>query len=340
VPTSAAPAFIARLLEAITRVPGVVSATVDGGAPVSGSARGLLYIAGRPVPRPNEAPVVLRHYVAPDHFRTLGIPLLTGRVFTAADIAGRPNVAVISKSAAQRFWPNQDPIGQRVWFSSGSGFSSPDSTAEIVGVVGDVVHQSLDEPPNRADVYTPYAQFTYAWRMFMVRTTGDPVNAVGAIRKAVQSVEPDLPLTEVQSLAERIGNSWSRHRFDAILFGGFAAVAILLATAGIYAVVAYAVTQRTREMGIRMALGARPAAVVRLVVREGMTFPLAGLLAGVIGAAASTRVLRASLYEITPTDPVIFSATVALLLGVSVVACLAPARRATRVDPLEALRAE
>lgn len=340
VPTSAAPAFIARLLEAITRVPGVVSATVDGGAPVAGSARGLLYIAGRPVPRPSEAPVVLRHYVAPDHFRTLGVPLLSGRVFTAADIAGRPNVAVVSKSAAQRFWPGQNPIGQRIWFSSGSGISSPDSAAEIVGVVGDVVHQSLDEPPNRADVYTPYAQFTYAWRMFMVRTTGDPISAVSAIRKAILSVEPDLPLTEVESLTDRIGSSWSRHRFDAMLFGGFAAVALLLATAGIYAVVAYAVSQRTREMGIRMALGARPATVVRLVVREGMTFPLAGLLVGVIAAAASARVLRASLYEITPTDPAVFAATVTLLLAVSVIACLAPARRATRVDPLEALRAE
>ena len=340
VPTSAAPAFISRILDAIARVPGVQSATVDGGAPVAASARSVLYIVGRPVPPPGEAPEILRHYVAPDHFRTLGVPLLSGRAFTAADVAGQPKVAVISKSAAQRFWPNQSPLGQRVWFGSGTGFASPDSSAEIVGIVGDVVYQSLDERPNRADFYTPYTQFTYAWRMFMVRTSGDPTSSVHAIRNAVLSVEPDLPLTDVQSLTDRIGTSWARHRFDAILFGSFAAVALLLATAGIYAVVAYAVEQRTREMGIRMALGARPATVVRLVVREGMVFPFAGLLIGVIAAVASTRVLRASLYEIAPTDPVVFGGTMVILLLVSVAACLLPARRATRVDPLEALRAE
>jgi predicted permease len=340
VPPAIAPAFLSRLLDAITHVPGVESATVDGGSPVNGGARGLLHVVGAPQVPAAQLPVVNRHYVAPDHFRTLGIPVLSGRALSANDIATAPKVVVVSSTAARRFWPGENPLGKRIWFGPGSGFGSPDSSAEVVGVVGDVVSEPLDQPPNRSDFYTPYTQFTYAWRYFFVRTAGDPVASVGAIRKAVLSVEPDLPLTEVETLSERIGDSWARHRFDAWLFGGFALVAVVLASAGIYAVVAYAVAQRTREMGIRMALGARPVAIVRLVVREGMAFPAIGLLIGLVAAVAGTRVLRASLYQVTPTDPVILGATVALLLAVSALACLAPARRATRADPTDALRAE
>ncbi|MGQ0650056.1 MAG: ABC transporter permease [Gemmatimonadaceae bacterium] len=340
VPTDQAPAFIARMLEAIQAVPGVVTATVDGGAPVSGTARSVLFIGGRPQPGPGDAPPVLRHYVAPEHFTTLGIPLIRGRSFTAQDIAGRPRVAIISESAARRFWPDDDPVGQRVWFGGGSSFDRPDSSAEIVGIVGDVMYEPLDVGPNRHSFYTPYAQFTYGWRMYFVRTTGEPSAFVGAIRNAVHGVDPDVPMTDIQTLQSRVGMSWARQRLDAWFFGVFAVLAVCIAVSGIYAVVSYAVSQRTREMGIRLALGSRPGAVLRLVVREGMMFPLVGLVVGTIGALAVGGALRASLYGVAPTDLRVLGATIGLLLLAALVACTVPARRATKVDPCDALRAE
>jgi putative ABC transport system permease protein len=336
-----APQFISRVLDAIAAVPGVVAASVDGGTPLSGSASSTLLVIGRPVPaRLGDAPAIDRHYVAPDHFKTLGIPLVRGRAFTAADDAGRPHVAIISETAARRFWPGADPIGQRVWFGGGSSFDRPDSSAVIVGIVGDVTDEPLDGDVNRAIFYTPYKQFTYATRAVFVRTSADPASMTAAMRAAVKSVAPDLPLYDVQTMEARIGGSWARHRFDAGLFSVFGAVSLLLAAVGTFAVVSYAVTQRTREMGIRLALGARPENVLRLVVRQGLTFPVLGLAVGVAGALALTRLLRASLYEVGPTDLRVFGVTVAILLIVSVGACLVPAFRATRADPLEVLRAD
>lgn len=340
VPLAAAPAFVARLLESVSRIPGVVSASVDGGAPLSGTARSTLYIEGRPAPAPDEAPPVLRHYVAPEHFRTLGIPILRGRGFSAADAAGAPHVTVISATAARRFWPDQDPLGKRVWFGGGSTFASPDSAATIVGVVGDVVYEPLDQRPNGASFYTPYAQFTYPARMVFLKTVGDPLALVPEVRKALGRVDPDLSMRDVQPLTELVSGSWARHRFDALLFGGFGVAALLLAASGTFAVLAFAVANRTREFGIRIALGAHPALVVRRVLREGMGFPLAGLGLGVALALGLTRVLRASLYEVSPLEPAVYLRTGLLLLAVSAAACLVPAWRATRADPLEALRAE
>jgi putative ABC transport system permease protein len=198
----------------------------------------------------------------------------------------------------------------------------------------------LDRRPNRASFYTPYPQFTYAWRYYFVRTSGDPKSVVPAIRQAVRSVAPDLPLLEVRPLTTLIGDSWTRHRFDAILFGGFGAVALLLAATGIFAVVAYAVEQRTREIGIRMALGARAGEVVSLVVRQGTFFPGLGLVVGLLASLGATRLLRASLYEVSPTEPRVLVATVVLLGASALLACLVPAKRATRVDPMVALRSE
>ncbi|MCI0434579.1 MAG: ABC transporter permease, partial [Gemmatimonadetes bacterium] len=340
VPPQTAPAFVTRLLDAITKVPGVRSASVDGGAPLAGTASSVLFIAGRPAPAPGQAPPVLRHYIAPDHFNTLGIPLRRGRVFTAGDVAGAPRVTVISESAARQFWPNEDPLGKRVWFGGGSSFSSPDSSAEIVGVVGDVVYEPLDQRPNFASFYTPYAQFTYARRMVFVRTAGDPMSLVSDVRKAIATVDPELALQEVQALTHIISGSWARNRFDAMLFGSFGIVALALAASGIFAVLAYTVASRTREFGIRIALGGTTRRVLWHVLREGMSFPLAGLTIGVTLSLAVTRLLQSSLYGISPQEPRVFIGTAALLVAVMAAACLVPAWRATRADPMEALRAE
>jgi predicted permease len=333
--------YVSRVLDEMSRVPGVVSASVDGGAPLAGTARGSLYIVGQPTPPAHEAPPILRHYVSPNHFSTLGIPLKRGRVFTASDGAGGPKVTVISEGAAQKFWPNEDPIGRRVWFTgSSAAFGSADSSAEIVGIVGDVMYEPLDRQPNRASFYTPYTQFTYASRMVFLKTTGDPLAIVPAVRTALRSADPDVAMRDVQTLDEIVNGSWARTRFEARLFGGFGIAALLLAASGIFAVLAYAVANRTREFGVRIALGAKREHVMRVVLGEGLAFPMIGMLAGIAAAFAATRVLRSSLYEVSPLEPRVFIGTVVLLLLAAVLACLIPAWRATRANPMEAIRAE
>lgn len=340
IPPATAPLFISRLIESISSVPGVRSVSVDGGAPMAGTASSVLHIAGRPPVPASDAPPILRHYIAPDHFTTLGIPVVRGRVFTSADQAGSPRVTVISESAAQRFWPDQDPIGQRVWFGGGSNFNSPESSAEIIGVVGDVVYAPLDQRPNAASFYTPYTQFTYASRMVFVKTAGDPMAMVPEVRRAITALDPELAMQDIQPLSRIASGSWARHRFDAMLFGGFGTAALLLAASGIFAVLSYAVASRTREFGIRIALGANPGRVLWHVLREGMVFPLAGLVVGTAASLGVTRLLRSSLYEVSPQDPMVFSGTAMLLVMVGALACLVPAWRATQIAPSEALRSE
>ena len=338
-PPNLAPAFIDRVLAEISAVPGVRAATVDGCTPVStGCANSTLYVIGRPQPRPEDAPPVLRHYVAPAHFATLGVPLLRGRTFTNEDRAGGLRVAIINHIAAERFFPNEDPIGKRVWFGGGSNFDRPDSAAEIVGIVGDVAYQSLDERPMQPDFYTPYRQFTYASRAVMVRSLGDPASLVPAIRRAVQLADPALTLYELQTMEERLGDASASRRFDTLLLSGFAMVALFLAAMGIYAVVAHSVSQRTREVGIRVALGATARDVILLVVREGMTLPVFGLLFGVGMSLALAQVLRSALYGVTATNPLVYVAVTLLLGTVAAVACYIPARRTSRVDPVVALK--
>jgi putative ABC transport system permease protein len=340
IPPATAPAFVSKLIESVSRVPGVQSVSVDGGAPMAGTANSTLFIAGRPAPRPAEAPPVLRHYIGPDHFATLGIPVRRGRLFSSSDVEGSPRVAIISETAARRFWPDQDPLGQRVWFGGGSNIDSPETSAEIVGIVGDVVYAPLDQRPNAASFYTPYTQFTYASRMVFVKTAGDPMSMVPAVRKAITALDPELAMQDVQPLARVVSGSWARHRFDAMLFGGFGVAALLLAASGIFAVLSYAVASRTREFGIRIALGASPGRVILYVLREGMVFPVAGLVIGVAASLAVARLLESSLYGVSPREPRVFAGTVVLLALVAVTACIVPAWRAMRVDPGEALRSD
>jgi len=339
--TTAAPAFIERLLAAMAAVPGVASATVDGCAPLTSScARSSLLIQGRPASLPGQAPPIMRHYVGPEHFRTLGIPLVRGRAFTSADRTGRAAVAIVNEAAARQFWPNENPIGARVWFGGGSLWNSPDSTVEIVGVAGDVPYQEGDERRTRPAVYTPYLQFTYATRTVMVRTSSNPAAVLPAIKNAVRSVDPDLALYEFGLLTERLGGAWAKQRFTSAVLGAFGALALLLAATGVFGVVASLVSERTREIGIRLALGATSADVLRLVVRQGMRLPVFGLIVGAALAVPASRALRGLLYGVSPGDSRVLVGVVALLASVALIATLIPARRATRVDPRISMLAE
>lgn len=340
VPPAAAPVFLARLVGALEQVPGVESVGLDGGAPLNGSATSTLLVEGRPAPAQGEARPITRHYVSVDHFRTLGIPLRRGRWFTAGDAGGSPRVAVISETAARRFWPNEDPLGRRVWFGGGSDFDSPERSAEIVGIVGDVRYQPFDRPVNLASFYTPFTQFSYPMRLVSLRTQGEPLSVLADVKRAVAAIDPELAVRDIQTLADLMDSSWARRRFDTAVFGGFGVAALLLAATGLFAVLAYSVETRRREFGIRIALGARSRALLGSVVREGLTFPVAGLAVGFAVSIAASRALEASLFGTSPRDVRVLAVVAVILLTASVLACLIPAWRATRADPVESLRAE
>ena len=340
-PPATAPAFIERLLTALEAVPGVASATVDGCAPLAAScANTTLYIAGRPTPLPGRAPPIMRHYVAPNHFHTLGIPLIQGRAFANDDRQGRPAVAIVNQTAARQFWPNENPIGARVWFGGGSLWNSPDSSVVIVGIVGDVAYQEGDGRRVHPAVYTPYLQFTYATRTVMVRAERDAAVLIPALRTAVRDVDPDLALYEFGLLTDQLGGAWAKQRFTSALLAAFAALALLLAATGVFGVVASLVTERTREIGIRVALGATSTDVLRLVVRQGMRLPVIGLVIGAVLAIPASQALRGLLYGVSPGDPRVLGIVVVVLASVALAATLLPARRATRVDPRIAMQAE
>ncbi|MGH7619947.1 MAG: ABC transporter permease, partial [Gemmatimonadaceae bacterium] len=304
-----------RILAAVERVPGVDAASVDGCTPVgTGCANSTLNVIGRPVARPDEAPPVLRHYVAPDHFRALHVPVLRGRVFDERDRAGSPRVAVINQTAARRFWPNEDPIGKRVWFNGGSNFDRPDSSAEIVGVVGDVAYQPLDERPFQADFYTPFTQFTYATRTVLVRTRLDPASLVPDLRRAVRSADHTLALFDIRTMDDVMSASWARLTYQTKILSGFATIALLLAATGIFAIVAHVIGARRREIGVRVALGATPARVLMIVGESGARPAMIGLVAGVVATLLVERALAATVYGVRSFDGRMISG-VALVLA-------------------------
>ena len=339
--TATAPALIDRVLEEVGRVPGVEAATVDGCAPLSMQcASASLHVAGRPWTNGTDAPVVLRHYVAPAHFKTLGVEIVRGRGFSEDDRAGRPPVVVINEAAAERFWPNDNPIGQRVWFEESPTIGSPDSTAEIVGVTRNIAHQPLDEDPIQPDFFTPYAQFTYPTRMVLVRTRGEPLALVAPIAGAVRRADPALALFDVQTMEARARGSWSKHTFQTGLFLVIGVIALALAITGVYAVTSYYIVSRTREIGVRMALGASSIVVARTAMSQTARLALSGGTIGVLGAVALSRIIGATLHETSPLDPGVFAGAVVVLMGAVIAASYFPVRRALRVNPVEVLRSE
>jgi predicted permease len=339
-PAASGPATLDRLLSSVQRVPGVESAAVNRCVPFTGCSNTIAFIADRPADRLN-APGVGRHYISADYFRTLGIPILSGRALTAADRAGSPPVAVVNEAGARRFWPGENPIGKRVWFGTTTGpFSDRAHAVEIVGVAGDVKYGGVEQPDrsDRADFYTSYLQFAYPDTMVMVKTRGPASGLVPAMRTAIASVDAALPIYDAMTLEERIATAVARPRFNATLLGAFAAAALLLAAIGVYGVLSYSVSSRMRDIGVRLALGADALQVIRLVLGEGLR--LAGLGAGV-GLALSVAAARlaGTLVSDAPRwNAPLLVASGAIMIAAAAAAAYIPARRAGAVDPMVVLR--
>jgi predicted permease len=268
-------------------------------------------------------------------FDAMRVPLVSGRHFTASDRDSSTNVVMVNQAFVRRYYPDGNANGKRFTFGDGTGDNV--QWFEIVGVVADTRRSGLIEPP-RPEAYFPQAQFQARGLTYVVRTAGEPTAMVSAIRGAVRELDPLLPLSAVQTLEQGLAESLAARRFVMLLLTGFAALALVLASIGIYGVVAYLVTQRTRELGIRFALGAHRYDVLRLIVRQSLGHVLPGIIIGTVAALLLTRFLRAQLYGVAPTDPLTFVGVGAVLVGVCVLASLIPAMRAARTDPLTALR--
>jgi predicted permease len=277
------------------------------------------------------------HDVSPDYFKTLSIPIRSGRAFTAADREGSPKVVIVSESTARKLWPGQDPIGHRI--AATSFFFDQNATAEVVGVAGDVLY---GKPGDRRilDLYYPSLQGGLPWATIFVKTGGDAAAIAPAVRREIKALAPNLPVFDVATMSERSARTFSRERFGASLLALLAGIALFLASVGVYGLVSETVAARTREIGVRMALGASPSDIVRDVVRRGLTLAGLGLAAGLAAALALSRLLSSLLFQVRPHDAATYAAVCGLLLLLTAGASWVPARRATRIDPTRALRTE
>jgi putative ABC transport system permease protein len=339
------PQRIAYFQESLARVkalPGIQSASLTGFLPLAGGPNILTFleIEGR-APFEKKEPIFAANHISPDYFQTMGLQLRAGRPFTDQDGAETPKVVIINETLARRFFRNENPIGHRLL-----AMKNP---LTIVGVVGDVYHQGLDQEIY-PEVYFPYMQSSrYVYMNLAVRVGSDQSHSADqsklaalatSIRNQMRTIDPNEPVNQVITMDERLSNSVAGRRFQMLLLGIFAAVALVIATVGIYGVISYAVSQKTHEIGIRMALGAQTSELLKMVVWQGLRLALVGVGLGLASALALTRVMKTLLFNVSATDPVIFASIALLLVGVALIASYIPARRATKVDPLQALRRE
>jgi predicted permease len=336
--------FFDQVLQKIRALPGVESAGVIDDVPLdNGGSHQPIQIEGQPVVAMADQPEVDVRLTTPGYMHSMHIPILKGRDFNDQDIVGRPGSILISQSMGQRFWPGEDPIGKRLTLTF-----APDQVREVVGVVGDVKLDGLDQQRPSTALYEPLDQLSKpsngAWHSFpltiVVRSTVSPASMVSAVTNAIHDVDRNIPVRDVFTMDDLVSKSLSQPRFNMFLLGIFAGIAALLAAIGIYSVLSYSVRQRVPEIGIRLALGARLADVLRMVVFEGMKPALLGVGIGTIAALALGRVVSSLVYQVRPSDPITFVAVAALLGFIALIACLIPAYRASKVDPVVALRNE
>jgi predicted permease len=329
--------FARQLLERVRALPGVQAATLTNFLPLGfmGLAEPITF-EGRATPPAHELSFAAAQIVGPDYFRTLGTMLVRGRDFTAQDTANAPAVAIINETLARRFFPNEDPLGKRLRIGNPASNPVP---SEIIGIVQDTAIRSIGEEPQSA-TYRPLAQQHSSHQTLVLHTAGNPNALLPAVRREVQMLDENLPVQEIKTLEEIVGFAFWPMRTGAGLVGAFGLLGWLLASVGLYGVMSYAVAARTREIGVRMALGAQTSNVLTLIVRQGLTLSLLGVGAGLLLATAVTRVLQRFLFGVGATDPVTFVGVALLLTSIALMACWLPARRATKVDPLQALRSE
>ncbi|HYL61551.1 MAG TPA: ABC transporter permease [Candidatus Methylomirabilis sp.] len=330
-------AFFRQAVDRLKTIPGVEGAAAGLPIPFTGSNLGYGFtIAGEPAPPPGQTPNAAAHSVTPDYFRVMGIPLVRGREFNESDTApGAEKVVIIGQELARRYFAHREPIGQSLNIQS----TRPTFAARIVGVVGDVKDKSMADTPAPM-IYLPYSQDQWWVMVFVARTRGNPSSIAGALQAQIHSIDSSLPVQDVRPMTSFISDSEGDARFRSMLLGLFGILALVLASVGIYSVLAYVVAQRTHEIGIRMALGARPRDVLRLVVGQGMKAVLIGTAIGIAAALALSRLLSDFLYGVGDRDPITFVGVSVLLMLVALAACYLPARKAMRVDPIVALRYE
>jgi len=329
--------FVKRLQSELQTAPGVEAVSIADAVPLSGNYSTSPYarVDKDPVPL-NQRPLGLTRSISPGYFHTLGIPLMSGRDFTERDGVDEPLVVILSNSTAKKLFPNENPIGRQILFGTDNGNGLP---AEVVGVVGDVRSQQLAKA-NDVEFYRPWPQRSASFLNVLVRSATKPEATVGIVRAALNRIDNGLPILQPSTLGAIVTQSLGQERLTMALLGVFAGIALLLAVVGIYGAVAYIVEQRTGEIGVRMALGAQTTDVLRLVVRQGMNPVILGLIIGLAGTFAVSRLLAAQLYQISPHNPLLLGAAAIVLAVAALLACLIPARRATLVDPIQALRTQ
>src|SRR5947209_4129285 len=331
--------FYRSLRERIEALPGVASASAVFPLPLSGERMGISFeTEGRPVLKSDEPSTEFRT-VSPDYFRTMGIPFLKGRDFTERDDQTAPGVVIVNEAFAQKFFPNKDPLGKRIKPGISVDENKP-VMREIVGVVGNVKHKNLSMAEEDPEAYVPHEQLPFDTMTLVVKTNVNAASITSAVRNEVRALDKDLPVYSIKTLDEYLAASVSQPRFNTLLLAIFAGLALILTAIGLYGVMSYSVVQRTHELGIRLALGAQTHDIQKLVVGQGMALTLIGVVIGLIGAFALTRIMRSLLFGISATDPLTFIAVSLLLSTIALIACLIPARRAMKVDPMIALRYE
>jgi predicted permease len=332
-PRDSLPAFYETLLSRLRALPGVQAVALGDCPPLSGGCNAtVIWFRDRPATKV-ASPDVGIHWVTPEWFKALRVPLVAGRFFDSGDRIGRRKVVLVNATAARRFWPNESPLGKPVAVGQG-GF---DDTAYVAGVVGDVRFARIDSLA-AAEVYLSYLQSPRSGAMVYLRTGGDPTALAASARRVIREIGADIPVYDVRTFSSRVADATAESRFSALTLALFAGAALVLAALGIYGVISFAVTQRTREIGIRVALGAGRRDVLRLIVGQGAALTAAGLALGLAGALATTRVLRSMLFDVEPSDPETLMVVVALLAMAALLASWIPARRAATVQPVEALR--